>query len=79
MRPLGFGRLFEPDGVDRASSLGARDRTIDFVSRAHRSIETVGDSPSVTGETLPHPSRRVAADGRGPPGRIRAIGPTVPR
>jgi hypothetical protein len=79
MWPLGFGNLLEPGGVDRASSLGARGRTTDFVSRTHQSIETAGNIPSVPGETLPHPSRRVAADGRGPPGHIRAIGRTVPR
>ena len=56
MRPLRFGRLFEPGGV-----------------------ETVADPPLVTGKTVPHPGRRVAADGRGPPGRIRAIARTVPR
>jgi hypothetical protein len=80
MWPLRFGSLFESGGVDRASSLGAPGRTIDFVSRAHQSIETAGNVSSVTGETPPpHPSRRVAADGRGPPARTRAIGRTVPR
>ena len=79
MWPPGFGSLFESGGVDRASSLRARGRPIDLVSRAPPSIETADNVPLVTGETLPHPSRRVAADGRGPPGHIRVIGRTVPR